>query len=210
MKEKLMNRARSIQKILNEYFPDPPISLRHHDAYTLLVAVVLSAHSSDAIVNRITPALFAKAATAAQMAQLTVDEIQMLIKPCGLSLRKSQALKGLSLILLEKHGGEVPQTFEALEALPGVGHKTASVVLSQAFNIPAFPVDTHIFRCAHRWQLSSAKTVAGVERDLKALFPMEDWIKLHLQMIHYARAYCPARNHQPLQCPICRSLKDLK
>ena len=200
-------RAQRIKKILDLTFPKPQIPLQHLDAYTLLIAVVLSARSTDAMVNRVTPALFAKASTPLQMARLTVEEIRTFIKPCGLSPQKARALKELSQILLDKHGGEVPHTFEELEALPGVGHKTASVVMAQAFNIPAFPVDTHIFRCAHRWGLSQGKTVEKVEKDLKELFDIQDWIPLHLQIIHYARAYCPARGHEIKNCPICQEMK---
>jgi endonuclease-3 len=202
MKQK--ERAAAIQKILDAYFPDPPVSLDHRNAYTLLIAVILSGRSTDAIVNRITPALFDRASTPDQMVRLSVSQIRAFIKPCGLSPQKSKAIWELSQILLEQYGGEVPRTFEELEALPGVGHKTAAVVLSQAFHIPAFPVDTHIFRCAHRWGLSSGKTVAAVERDLKDLFPKKSWIKLHLQIIYYARTCCPARNHKLDQCPICQ------
>lgn len=203
-------RAQIIQKLLNHYFPEPQIPLRHHDHYTLLIAVVLSARSTDAMVNRITPALFSKASTSQQMAELTVEEIRAIIKPCGLSPQKAKALKALSEQLIEKYKGEVPHTFEELESLPGVGHKTASVVMSQAFNIPAFPVDTHIFRCARRWGLSSGKTVTAVEKDLKLCFARQEWIRLHLQMIYYARAFCPARSHHIDDCPICHALEGHK
>lgn len=199
-------RAQQIQKLLDEYFPNPTIPLQHSDPFTLLIAVVLSARSTDAMVNRITPALFERAATAEQMAQLSEEEIRFYIKPCGLSPQKSKAIKELSHLIVQKYGGKVPQNFEELEALPGVGHKTASVVMAQAFHVPAFPVDTHIFRSAHRWGLTSAKTVVGVEKDLKKIFPVGSWIKLHLQIILFARTYCPARNHQIGQCPICSSL----
>ncbi|MCH9626299.1 MAG: Endonuclease III [Chlamydiales bacterium] len=196
-------RATIVKQILDEYFPNPPISLEHKDPYTLLIAVVLSAQSTDAGVNKVTPILFAQASTPAEMARLDVETIREIIKPCGLSPKKSKAIKTLSQILLEKHGGQVPQTFEELEALPGVGHKTASVVLSQAFQIPAFPVDTHIFRTARRWGLSTGKSVEAVEKDLKKLFKKEDWINLHLQMIYYARQFCPAKGHVVGECPIC-------
>lgn len=200
---KRSERANIVKQILDEYFPNPPISLEHKDPYTLLIAVVLSAQSTDAGVNKVTPILFSQASTPAEMARLDVETIREIIKPCGLSPKKSKAIKALSQILLEKHGGQVPQTFEELEALPGVGHKTASVVLSQAFQIPAFPVDTHIFRTARRWGLSTGKSVEAVEKDLKKLFKKGDWINLHLQMIYYARQFCPAKRHVVKECPIC-------
>jgi endonuclease-3 len=199
-------RAAIVQQLLNHYFPKPAIPLHHWDPFTLLIAVVLSARSTDAMVNRVTEHLFAKASTPEQMAALNQEEIQRVIKPCGLSPQKAKALKMLSRLLLERHDGLVPKTFEELEALPGVGHKTASVVLSQAFHLPAFPVDTHIFRCARRWGLSEGKTVTTVERDLKKIFEGEDWTRLHLQIIHYARMYCPARGHVIDLCPICSAL----
>jgi endonuclease III len=203
-------RALLVKRLLNEYFPEPKIPLNHQDPYTLLIAVVLSARSTDAMVNRVTPALFAKASSPEQMVRLTVDEIRTFIKPCGLSPQKAKAIKELSKQLIEKHDSQVPHTFEELEDLPGVGHKTASVVMAQAFNIPAFPVDTHIFRCARRWKLSSGTSPTAVERDLKALFSKEDWIRLHLQIIYYARAYCPARGHSLSTCPICSALSPNK
>lgn len=199
-------RIKIIQKHLNAYFPDPPIPLSHADPYTLLVAVVLSARSTDAMVNRITPALFAKASTPEAMVKLSVEEIRALIKPCGLSPQKARAIKALSEILLEKHGGCVPPSFDDLEELPGVGHKTASVVMAQAFHIPAFPVDTHIFRLARRWGLSQGKTVEKVEADLKKCFQKREWIRAHLQIIYYARRFCPARGHVVERCPICSEL----
>lgn len=197
-----MRRAQQIKKILDKYFPDPEIPLDHTDPYTLLVAVVLSARCTDAKVNQITPKLFARASTPEQMVQLSIGEIQKIIQPCGLSPTKAKHIWQLSKILLDKHKGKVPASFPALEALPGVGHKTASVVMAQAFHKPAFPIDTHIFRCAHRWGLSQGKTVEKVEQDLKKLFPKKSWIKLHLQIIHFARAYCPARSKH-FNCPIC-------
>lgn len=197
-----------IRRLLNQYFPDPQIPLRHKDPYTLLIAVLLSAQSTDATVNRITPLLFAKASTPEQMAALTLEQIQEIIKPAGLSPTKSKAIKMLSRQLIEKHQGKVPCTFEELEALPGVGHKTASVVMVQAFHIPAFPVDTHIFRCAHRWGLSKGKTVEAVEKDLKKIFNQDEWGRIHLQIILYARKYCPARAHMIENCPICDILKQ--
>ncbi len=196
-------KAAAIAEILDRLYPETPIPLRHADAYTLLVAVVLSAQCTDERVNQITPLLFARADNPHAMIKLTVDEIREIIRPCGLSPSKSKAIWELSRILVEKYGGAVPQSFEALEALPGVGHKTASVVMSQAFGVPAFPVDTHIHRLAARWGLSDGKNVEKTERDLKALFPEESWNKLHLQIIYFGRSYCPARGHQPEKCPIC-------
>lgn len=199
----LQSKAESIQHILNDLYPDPPIPLRHTSPYTLLVAVVLSANNTDKCVNRVTPALFALADNAADMAKVPLEAIRLAISPCGLSVPKSKAIKGLSIILAEKYSGEVPQSFEILETLPGVGHKTASVVMSQAFGVPAFAVDTHVFRLAARWGLSDGKNVVKTERDLKAVFPEKDWNKLHLQFIYFGREYCPALRHQPEACPIC-------
>lgn len=203
-------RVAFIQAILKEYFPNPAIPLTHKDPYTLLVAVVLSARNTDAKVNQITPTLFKLASTPQEMVALSVDQIQSIIKPCGLSQTKAQALWSLSRILLDQYQGDVPPDFASLESLPGVGHKTASVVMAQAFNIPAFPIDTHIFRCARRWKLSRGTTPARVEKDLKALFPKKDWIELHLQIIHFARAFCPARGHKPDRCPICSQVLRLR
>jgi endonuclease-3 len=196
-------KAKAIAAILDTLFPETPVPLLHEDTYTLLIAVLLSAQCTDERVNKITPLLFARARNPQEMVQLSVEEIKEIIKPCGLSPAKSKAIWELSRILLEKHGGQVPQTFEELEALPGVGHKTASVVMSQGFGFPAFPVDTHIHRLAARWGLSSGKSVAQTERDLKALFPKSRWNKLHLQIIFFGRAYCPARGHRKENCPIC-------
>jgi endonuclease-3 len=179
---------------LEKLYPETPIPLDHSDAYTLLIAVLLSAQCTDARVNQITPALFAKASTPQQMIQLTVEEIREIIKPCGLSPKKSKAIFDLSHLILNNHQGEVPQTFEDLEALPGVGHKTASVVMSQAFGVPAFPVDTHIHRLITRWGLTSGKNVEETERDAKKLFPKKIWNKLHIQIIFYGREYSPARS----------------
>ncbi|KGO90597.1 endonuclease III domain-containing protein [Flavobacterium suncheonense] len=179
---------------LNELYPETPIPLDHKDAYTLLVAVLLSAQCTDARVNQITPLLFAKADNPYDMVKLSVEEIQEIIKPCGLSPMKSKGIYGLSQILIEKHNGAVPQSFEALEALPAVGHKTASVVMSQAFGVPAFPVDTHIHRLMYRWNLSNGKNVQQTEKDAKRLFPKELWNVLHLQIIYYGREYSPARS----------------
>ena len=201
-------KAARIQQILDSLYPETPIPLRHEDAYTLLVAVVLSAQCTDERVNKITPVLFSRADNPADMAKLPVEEIRDIIKPCGLSPAKSKAISGLSKIIVEKHGGKVPESFEELEALPGVGHKTASVVMSQAFGHPAFPVDTHIHRLAARWGLSSGKNVEQTERDLKAIFPENTWNKLHLQIIYFGRQYCPARGHKAEECPICSIMSD--
>lgn len=199
------HKAAEIHKILDELFPETPIPLDHKDPYTLLVAVLLSAQCTDERVNKITPALFALADNPRDMAMKEVEEIKEIIRPCGLSPRKSKAISELSTIIINKHNGEVPQSFDDLEALPGVGHKTASVVMSQAFGVPAFPVDTHIHRLARRWGLSSGKNVDQTEKDLKKLFPESSWNKLHLQIIFYGRKYCPARSHKKEQCPICFS-----
>jgi endonuclease III len=207
-----MNRqatAKKIQKILNKLYPQPPIPLGHQDSYTLLIAVILSAHSTDARVNKVTPILFSKAPTPQEMIQLPVDEIEKIIHSCGLGPRKAKAIWDLSHILIEKYEGQVPADFEALESLPGVGHKTASVVMSQAFGQAAFAVDTHIHRCAKRWGLSSGKSVKQTEKDLKELFPKKDWSRLHLQMIYFGREYCQARIHDPLICPICQWIVPL-
>ncbi len=200
---KIRARAFEIQRILDKLYPETPIPLQHEDAFTLLVAVVLSAQCTDERVNQITPILFARADNPADMARLPVEEIREIIKPCGLSPAKSKAISGLSKIIMEKHGGKVPESFEELEALPGVGHKTASVVMSQAFGHPAFPVDTHIHRLAARWGLSSGKNVEQTERDLKELFPEDSWNKLHLQIIYFGRQFCMARGHKPEICPVC-------
>jgi endonuclease-3 len=201
MKKK--EKVEFIQQKLEALYPEIPIPLDHKDAYTLLIAVLLSAQCTDVRVNQITPLLFAKADNPADMLKLSVDEIREIIKPCGLSPMKSKGIYGLSEIIMRKHGGEVPQTFEELEELPAVGHKTASVVMSQAFGVPAFPVDTHIHRLAQRWGLSSGKNVEQTEKDLKRLFPRETWNKLHLQIIYFGREYCPARGHDAEKCPIC-------
>ncbi len=197
-----MKKAKQIQAILDYYFPDPQPPLQHTDPYTLLIAVVLSARNTDAKVNQITPHLFKKAKTPQEMVQLTVEEIRDIIKPCGLSPTKAKNIWKLSEILIKKYKGKVPKSFIALESLPGVGHKTASVVMAQAFNVPAFPVDTHILRCAKRWGLSRGKTPEKVEEDLKKLFPRKSWIKVHLQIIYYARKFCPARGKHT-ECQIC-------
>ncbi|BDS05420.1 endonuclease III [Oceaniferula spumae] len=199
-------RADFIVQRLEELYPETPIPLDHTDPYTLLVAVLLSAQCTDVRVNQITPALFALASNPADMMQVPVEEIQAIIRPCGLSPRKSKAISELSRILIEEHGGEVPADFEALEALPGVGHKTASVVMAQAFGVPAFPVDTHIHRLAKRWRLSPGKNVVETERYLKRLMPREKWNKLHLQIIFYGREHCSARGCDGKTCEICSTL----
>ena len=196
-------KASRIAAQLQELYPEPPIPLSHVDPYTLLVAVMLSAQTTDVKVNQLTPALFRRAPDAKAMAALEVDEILTLIREIGLAPTKAKNLKRMSELLLERHGGEVPRSFEELEALPGVGHKTASVVMSQAFGVPAFPVDTHIHRLAARWGLSNGKSVEQTERDLKALFPRESWNALHLQIIYFGREHCPARGHDLSKCPIC-------
>lgn len=196
-------KVEDITDILEKLYPDPPIPLDHKDAYTLLIAVLLSAQCTDERVNKITPHLFARADNPTDMIKLSVEEIREIIRPCGLSPSKSKAIHQLSHILLDKHNGEVPSNFTDLEALPGVGHKTASVVMIQVFQVPAFPVDTHIHRLAYRWGLSNGKSVDQTERDLKRLFAKDKWIKLHLQIIFYGREYCPARGHIVENCPIC-------
>ena len=196
-------KSEEISRILENLYPETPIPLNYKDPYTLLISVLLSAQCTDVRVNQVTPFLFAKADNPWDMVKLSVDEIRDIIRPCGLSPKKSKAIHGLSQILLEKYNGEVPESFEALEALPGVGHKTASVVMSQAFGVPAFPVDTHIHRLAARWGLTNGKNVEQTEKDLKAVFPEHTWNKLHLQIIFFGREYCPARGHKPENCPIC-------
>ena len=196
-------KAAFIREKLDILYPTTPIPLDHADAYTLLVAVLLSAQCTDVRVNQVTPHLFARARTPETMMYVPVAEIEGIIRPCGLAPRKSRAISDLSRILVEQHGGQVPASFEALEALPGVGHKTASVVMSQAFGVPAFPVDTHIHRLMTRWGLTNGKNVEQTEADAKRLFPEEEWNKLHLQIIFFGREYCPARGHKEAECPIC-------
>ncbi len=196
-------KAAAIAKTLEDLFPETPIPLTHKDPYTLLIAVLLSAQSTDVRVNTVTPILFEKANTPEKMIKLSVQTIENIVRPCGLAPRKSKAIWGLSKILIDQHNSEVPASFESLEALPGVGHKTASVVMAQAFGVPAFPVDTHIHRLAYRWALSTGKNVVKTEADLKKLFPRESWNKLHLRIIFFGREYCPARGHDPHVCPIC-------
>lgn len=196
-------RVNYILRKLEELYPETPIPLDHTDTFTLLVAVLLSAQCTDVRVNLVTPALFELASTPQAMAKVAVEDIQAIIRSCGLSPRKSKAISGLSQILIDQHGGEVPADFESLEALPGVGHKTASVVMSQAFGFPAFPVDTHIHRLSKRWRLSPGKNVVETERYLKRLFPEEKWNKLHLQIIFYGREHCSARGCDGSTCEIC-------
>ena len=196
-------KADFIVKTLNKLYPNPPIPLDHKDAYTLLIAVLLSAQCTDVRVNLVTPALFKLADNPFKMAKVPVEKIKEIIRPCGLSPKKSQAISDLSKILIEKYNGNVPATFHELEELPGVGHKTASVVMSQAFGVPAFPVDTHIHRLAYRWNLSSGKNVEQTEKDLKRIFQKEIWNILHLQIIYYGREYCTARAHDVNKCIIC-------
>lgn len=186
-------RAQFVMETLEKLYPEVPIPLDHKDAYTLLIAVLLSAQCTDIRVNQITPLLFAKADNPYDMVKMSVEEIKEIIRPCGLSPMKSKGIHGLSEILIDKYDGKVPQSFEALESLPAVGHKTASVVMSQAFGVPAFPVDTHIHRMMYRWNLSDGKNVVQTERDAKKIFPEESWNKLHLQIIYYGREYSPAR-----------------
>jgi len=200
---KRAEKAERIHKILDRLYPLPPIPLRHRDPFTLLIAVLLSAQCTDERVNRVTPALFAEARTASAMAKLPVARIRQLIRSCGLAPSKARNISALSKILVSEHGGRIPESFEALEALPGVGHKSASVVMSQAFGHPAFPVDTHIHRLAGRWGLSSGASVERTERDLKQIFPREAWSRLHLQIIFFGREHCPARGHDLASCPIC-------
>jgi len=196
-------RAARIEAVLEGLYPEVPIPLDHVDPFTLLVAVALSAQTTDVRVNLVTPALFARAPDAHALAALPVPEIQALIKTCGLAPQKAKNLAAMARLLVERHGGVVPASFEALEDLPGVGHKTASVVMAQAFGVPAFPVDTHIHRLAERWRLSDGASVERTEADLKRLFARERWNKLHLQIIFFGREHCPARGHVPATCPIC-------
>ena len=200
---KRAERAVRIQAILDEHFPQPPIPLQHDDPFTLLVAVVLSAQCTDARVNEVTPSLFAAASTPAAMAAMAVPVVRALIRPCGLSPQKAKAIVGLSQQLMRDHGGHVPSDLAALEQLPGVGHKTASVVMAQAFLVPAFPVDTHIHRVAWRWGLSSGRSVEQTERDLVRTFPRDRWNIMHLQLIHFGRRFCPAVKHVVAACPVC-------
>jgi endonuclease-3 len=199
------DRVDYILRRLQELYPQTPVPLDHCDPYTLLIAVLLSAQCTDERVNKVTPALFALADNPADMAQLEVEEIKAIIRPCGLSPQKSKAIRRLSEMLLEEHDGSVPADMEALERLPGVGHKTASVVMSQAFGVPAFPVDTHIHRLAQRWGLTNGRNVVQTEKDLKRLFAQEFWNRLHLQIIFYGREFCTARGCDGRVCEICRT-----
>jgi len=204
-----MTKSERVNLVMNELsrlYPKTPIPLNHKNEFTLLIAVLLSAQCTDERVNKVTPELFNLADDPEKMSQLSVAEIRKIIKPCGLSPKKSKAIKALSILLLNKFNGNVPRSFEELETLPGVGHKTASVVMSQAFGVPAFPVDTHIHRLAQRWGLTSGRNVVQTEKDLKRLFPIERWNALHLQMIFYGREYCSARGCDGTVCPMCRSL----
>ena len=202
-----LERANYVAKNLAKLYPETPIPLDHSDAFTLLVAVVLSAQCTDKKVNEITPALYRLASTPQKMASLKVEQVHQVIRQLGPAPQKSKALVGLAKLIVEKHQGQVPRTFEELEELPGVGHKTASVVMAQAFGVPAFPVDTHIHRLAKRWKLSVGKSVEQVERDLKKVFPEKDWNKLHLRIIFYGREYCTARGCDGKTCPICLELR---
>ena len=202
---KRTERAHLIQRRLEELYPDPPIPLDHHNVFTLLIAVLLSAQCTDERVNQVTPDLFALADNPDQMSRVPVAKILKIIRPCGLSPQKSKAISKLSKILVKQNDSQVPQSFEALEALPGVGHKTASVVMAQAFGVPAFPVDTHIHRLAQRWGLTSGKNVKVTEADLKKIFPVEAWNRLHLQIIFYGRQYCTARGCDGTQCDLCQT-----
>lgn len=202
---KKLERAAWIDRRLDELYPNPPVPLDHRDPYTLLVAVLLSAQCTDVRVNQVTPALFALADNPSDMARCAVAEIDAIVRPCGLAPRKATAIRDLSQQLLDQHGGVVPADWEALEALPGVGHKTASVVMAQAFGVPAFPVDTHIHRLAQRWGLTQGQNVQQTERDLKALFPQSRWNALHLQIIFYGREHCTARGCDGTRCEICRT-----
>ncbi len=198
--------AKLVQRSLNQLYPNPAIPLKHHSKFTLLVAVLLSAHSTDKAVNNVTPQLFKQANNVQALQTLPLKTVEAIIRPCGLAPQKAKALKGLAAILCTQYNGKVPGNFAALEALPGVGHKTASVVMLQGFGVAAFPVDTHIHRLAARWGLSSGKNVTKTEADLKCIFPQKLWGKLHLQFIYFGREYCKARYHERSACPICSQL----
>ena len=200
---KKSDKVQIVLGTLQRLYPDPAIPLDSRDPYTHLIAVLLSAQCTDARVNTVTPALFKRADRPQKMVALEVGAIEQIIRPCGLAPRKSQAIWDLSQILLDQHGGEVPADLDALEQLPGVGHKTAQVVMAQNFGVPTFPVDTHIHRLINRWGLSTGKNVAQTERDCKRLFPAEHWNDLHLQIIYFGREHCPARGHDPTECPLC-------
>jgi len=200
---KRKEKAERIASMLEEFYPETPVPLDHENHFQLLVAVLMSAQTTDLKVNQVTPTLFSKAPNALEMSRLSVEEILNDIRQVGLAPTKAKNIHRLSELLLERHGGEIPQTFEELENLPGVGHKTAGVVMAQAFGVPAFPIDTHIHRLAARWGLSNDTTVVRTEKDLKAVFPRHLWNKLHLQIIFFGREHCPARNHDLSTCPIC-------
>lgn len=201
-----IERARYIEHRLGQLYPETPVPLDHRDAYTLLVAVLLSAQCTDVRVNQITPKLFSRACTPEKMAAAPLAEIEAIVRPCGLGPQKAKAIRELSRLLVERHGGVVPAKLEELEALPGVGHKTAQVVMAQAFGVPSFPVDTHIHRLAQRWKLTNGRSVAQTERDLKKLFPPHAWNQLHLRIIFYGREHCTARGCDGTSCEICRHL----
>ena len=201
-----VERAAFVDRRLAEFYPETPVPLVHRDAFTLLVAVLLSAQCTDKRVNEVTPALFTLASTPEKMMHVPVEKIHAIIRSCGLAPQKAKAIAGLSRLLVERHGGAVPRTFEELEELPGVGHKTASVVMAQAWRVPAFPVDTHIHRLAQRWGLSNGRSVEQTERDLKALFPRAHWNQLHLRIIFYGREHCTARGCDGTVCEICRTV----
>ena len=200
---KRSEKASIILEMLEEFYPETPAPLDHNNEFQLLIAVLMSAQTTDKKVNQVTPELFRRGPNAKEMSMLSIDEIRELIREVGLAPTKAKNIYNLSHILCEQHGGEIPNTFEGLEALPGVGHKTAGVVMAQAFGVPAFPIDTHIHRLAARWGLSNGKSVEKTEKDLKAIFPKASWNKLHLQIIFFGREYCPARNHDLTKCPIC-------
>ncbi|MEP6737735.1 MAG: endonuclease III [Chryseolinea sp.] len=212
MAQKKSDKVDDILVLLDKYIPDYEVPLHHKDAYTLLISVLLSAQCTDVRVNQTTPHLFKRADNPYDMIKMSVEEIREIIKPCGLSPMKSKGIYGLSKILIDKYAGEVPNTFAGLEELPAVGHKTASVVMTQWFGVPAFPVDTHIHRLAFRWALSNGKNVEQTEHDLKRLIPQDQWNKAHLQIIYFGRKYCPARGHVWTECPICSKYmrKDLR
>lgn len=199
-------KAKIIQKILDKYFPAPKIPLTHNNLYTFLIAVMLSAQATDKKVNEITPLLFKKASSPKKMLKFSQKELEKIIRPIGLAPKKTKAILSLSKILIDKFESKIPSTFKELESLPGIGHKTASVIMCQGFNKPAFPVDTHIHRCAKRWKLSNGKNVKKTEEDLKKLFPKKSWKNIHLQIIYFARKYCPAKKHISKSCPICREI----
>lgn len=205
---KRAEKAKRAGEILDSLYPKPPIPLAHRDPFTLLIAVLLSAQTTDAQVNKVTPALFRLADTPQKMAKLTEEQILGAIRSCGLAPSKAKNIRNLAQKLVDDYGGQVPRDLEELEKLPGVGHKTASVVMSQAFGEPAFPVDTHIHRLAKRWGLSRGKNVEQTERDLKKVFPRDEWSRRHLQIIYFGREHCPARGHEPAQCPICSALSS--